>query len=70
MKPTTPAAVRLPQMRLDFAPQDIPEHVLKIMAMASCGLTEKILREPGGRERESFSLDRSDDKKTKGKGLI
>lgn len=51
MKPTTPAAVQLPQMRLDFAPQDIPEHVLKIMAMASCGLTEKILREPGGRER-------------------
>ncbi len=51
MKPTTPAAVRLPQMRLDFAPQDIPEHVLKIVAMASCDLTEKILREPGGRER-------------------
>lgn len=51
MKPTTPAAVRLPQMQLDFAPQDIPEHVLKIMAMASLDLTEKILREPGGRER-------------------
>lgn len=51
MKPTTPAAVRLPQMRLDFTPQDIPEHVLKIMAMASLDLTEKILREPGGRER-------------------
>lgn len=46
MKPTTPAAVRL-----DFASQDIPEHVLKIMAMASLDLTEKILREPGGRER-------------------
>lgn len=51
MKPTTPAAVRLPQMQLDFAPQDIPEHVLKIMAMASLDLTEKILREPGGQER-------------------
>ena len=36
MKPTIPAAVQLPQMRLDFAPQDIPEHVLKIVAMASC----------------------------------
>ncbi len=51
MKPTTPAAVRLPQMRLDFTPQDIPEHILKIMAMASLDLTEKILRESGGRER-------------------
>lgn len=51
MKSTTHTAVRLPQMRLDFTPQDIPEHILKIMAMASCGLTEKILREPGGRER-------------------
>ena len=51
MNPTPPAAVRLPQMRLAFAPQAIPEPVLKIVAMASCDLTEKILREPGGRER-------------------
>ena len=58
MKPTIPAAVQLPQMRLDFAPQDIPEHVLKIVAMASCGLTEKILREPGGRERLDAEIRR------------
>ena len=51
MKSTTPTAVRLPQMRLDFTPQDIPEHILKMMAMASLDLTEKILREPGGRQR-------------------
>lgn len=63
MKPTVPAAVRLPQMRLDFAPQDIPEHVLKIMAMASLALTENILREPGGRER----LDAETKKRKEGK---
>ena len=63
MKSTTPAAVRLPQMLLDFTPQDIPEHILKIMAMASLDLTEKILREPGGRER----IDAETKKRKEGK---
>lgn len=63
MKSTTPAAVRLPQMRLDFTPQDIPEHILKIMAMASLDLTEKFLREPGGRER----IDAETKKRKEGK---
>ena len=63
MKSTTPAAVRPPQMRLDFTPQDIPEHILKIMAMASLDLTEKILREPGGRER----IDAETKKRKEGK---
>lgn len=63
MKSTTPATVRLPQMRLDFTPQDIPEHILKIMAMASLDLTEKILREPGGRER----IDAETKKRKEGK---
>ena len=36
--------------RLDFAVTDIPEHAVRIAAMAAIELTESILRQPGGRE--------------------
>ncbi len=35
---------------LEFSPQDIPDHAVKIAALAAVGLTESILRRPGGRE--------------------
>lgn len=35
---------------LDFTPEDIPDHVIKLAAMASIDLTLSILRMPGGRE--------------------
>ena len=35
---------------LKFSPQDIPDHAVKIAALAAVDLTESILRRPGGRE--------------------
>ena len=35
---------------LKFSPQDIPDHAVKIAALAAVELTESILRRPGGRE--------------------
>ena len=35
---------------LEFSPQDIPGHAVKIAALAAVELTESILRRPGGRE--------------------
>lgn len=36
--------------QLDFTVADIPEHAVRIAAMAAIELTESILRQPGGRE--------------------
>ena len=36
--------------QLDFTTADIPEHAVRIVAMAAIELTESILRHPGGRE--------------------
>lgn len=35
---------------LDFTAADIPEHAMKIAGMALFEMTERILRQPGGRE--------------------
>lgn len=35
---------------LEFSPHDIPDHAVKIAALAAIELTESILRRPGGRE--------------------
>lgn len=37
-------------VQLDFTVTDIPEHAVRIAAMAAIELTESILRQPGGRE--------------------
>lgn len=36
--------------QLSFTVTDIPEHAVRIAAMAAIELTESILRQPGGRE--------------------
>lgn len=36
--------------KLEFSPQDIPDHAVKIAALAAIELTESILRRPGGQE--------------------
>ncbi len=35
---------------LEFSPRDIPDHAVKIAALATIELTESILRRPWGRE--------------------
>ena len=35
---------------LEFSPGDIPDHAVKIAALAAIGLTKSILQRPGGRE--------------------
>ena len=37
---------------LEFSPQDIPDHAVKIAALAAVELTESILRRPGGEGRK------------------
>ena len=36
--------------QLDFHASDIPEHAMRIAGMALFEMTERILRQPGGRE--------------------
>ena len=43
---------------LEFSPRDIPDHAVKIAALAAVELTESILQRPGGREMLNRETER------------
>lgn len=46
------------ETQLDFTVANIPEHAVRIAAMAAIELTESILRQPGGREMLDAETER------------